>query len=244
MLLMSFMLALSFFFIVSPYGKIRLGKDTDRPQFSTVTWVAMLFSAGMGIGLVFYGAAQPLSHFAISPASEDPNTDEAFKEALRQSFFHWGIHIWAMYGVIALSLAFFQFRKGEPGLISATLKPIFGERMVGPWGTLVDVLAVFATAFGVATSLGFGAVQINAGLNYLFDVKINIFSQFVIIAFVTVLFVASAWSGLSKGIKYLSNTNLVLALALLGFIVVLGPTLLIFNMFTDSFGVTFQTSSK
>ena len=240
MLLMSFMLALSFFFIVSPYGKIRLGKDTDRPQFSTVTWVAMLFSAGMGIGLVFYGAAEPLSHFAISPASEDPNTDAAFKESLRQSFFHWGIHIWAMYGVTALSLAFFQFRKGEPGLISTTLKPIFGEKMVGPWGTLVDVLAVFATAFGVATSLGFGAVQINAGLNYLFGVEINIFSQFVIIAVVTVLFVASAWSGLSKGIKYLSNTNLVLALALLGFIVVLGPTLLIFNMFTDSFGGYFS----
>jgi glycine betaine transporter len=240
MLLMSFMLALSFFFIVSPYGKIRLGKDTDRPQFSTVTWVAMLFSAGMGIGLVFYGAAEPLSHFAISPASEDPNTDAAFKEALRQSFFHWGIHIWAMYGVIALSLAFFQFRKGEPGLISATLKPIFGQKMVGPWGVLVDVLAVFATAFGVATSLGFGAVQINAGLNYLFGIEINIFSQFVIIAVITVLFVASAWSGLSKGIKYLSNTNLVLTLALLGFIIILGPTLLIFNMFTDSFGGYFS----
>ena len=170
MLLMSFMLALSIFFIFSPYGKIRLGKDTDRPQFSTVTWIAMLFSAGMGIGLVFYGAAEPLSHFAISPATEDPNTDAAFKEALRQSFFHWGFHVWAMYGVIALSLAFFQFRKGEPGLISATLKPIFGQKMEGPWGILVDVLAVFATAFGVATSLGFGAVQINAGLNYLFDV--------------------------------------------------------------------------
>ncbi|MER2089551.1 MAG: BCCT family transporter [Sporosarcina sp.] len=240
MLLMSFMLALSFFFIVSPFGKIRLGKDTDRPQFSTVTWIAMLFSAGMGIGLVFYGAAEPLSHFAISPASEDPNTDEAFKESLRQSFFHWGIHIWAMYGVIALSLAFFQFRKGEPGLISATLKPIFGKKMEGPWGILVDVLAVFATAFGVATSLGFGAVQINAGLNYLFGVEINITSQFVIIAVVTVLFVASAWSGLSKGIKYLSNTNLILAFALLGFIVILGPTLLIFNMFTDSFGGYFS----
>ncbi len=240
MLLMSFMLALSFYFIVSPYGKIRLGKDTDRPQFSTVTWIAMLFSAGMGIGLVFYGAAEPLSHFAISPASEDPNTDAAFKESLRQSFFHWGIHIWAMYGVTALSLAFFQFRKGEPGLISATLKPIFGKKMVGPWGKLVDVLAVFATAFGVATSLGFGAVQINAGLNYLFGVEISIFSQFVIIAVVTVLFLISAWSGLSKGIKYLSNTNLVLTLALLAFIVVLGPTLLIFNMFTDSFGGYFS----
>ena len=236
MMLLSLLLALSIFFILSPFGKIRLGKDTDRPQFSTISWIAMLFSAGMGIGLVFYGAAEPLSHYAISPATTEPNTNAAFKEALRESFFHWGLHVWAMYGVVALALAYFQFRKGEPGLISATLKPIFGKKMEGPWGTLVDVLAVFATAFGVATSLGFGAVQINAGLNHLFGFEIGIRSQFIIIAVVTVLFVISAWSGLSKGIKYLSNINLVLALALLGFIVILGPTLLIFNMFTDSVG--------
>ncbi|GGA44805.1 BCCT family transporter [Psychrobacillus lasiicapitis] len=236
MLLMTFMLILSIFFIFSPYGKIRLGKDTDRPQFSTITWISMLFSAGMGIGLVFYGAAEPLSHYAIDPATAEPNTATAFKESLRQSFFHWGFHVWAMYGVVALSLAFFQFRKDEPALISATLKPIFGRKMEGPWGILVDVLAVFATAFGVSTSLGFGAVQINAGLNYLFGVTIGIVPQVIIIAIVTVLFLASAWSGLSKGIKYLSNTNLILALALLGFVVLLGPTLLIFDMFTDSFG--------
>lgn len=236
MLLMTFMLALCIFFIFSPYGKIRLGKDTDRPQFSTVTWISMLFSAGMGIGLVFYGAAEPLSHYAIDPATAEPNTATAFKEALRQSFFHWGFHVWAMYGVVGLSLAFFQFRKDEPGLISATLKPIFGKKMEGPFGILIDVLAIFATAFGVATSLGFGAVQINAGLNYLFGMTIGIVSQIIIIAIVTVLFVASAWSGLSKGIKYLSNTNLVLALAILGFVILLGPTLLIFDMFTDSFG--------
>lgn len=236
MVLLSFMVFMSIFFILSPYGSIRLGKDTDRPQFSTPTWIAMLFSAGMGIGLVFYGAAEPLSHFAVSPATEIPNTNAAFKESLRESFFHWGFHVWAMYGVVALSLAYFQFRKGEPGLISATLKPIFGKKMEGPWGILVDVLAVFATAFGVATSLGFGAVQINAGLNYLFGIPVGIKSQFGIIGVVTILFIISAWSGLSKGIKYLSNTNLVLALALLAFVVVLGPTLLIFNMFTDSFG--------
>ena len=129
MVLMTFMLALSIFFIFSPYGKIRLGKDTDRPQFSTVTWIAMLFSAGMGIGLVFYGAAEPLSHYAIDPATAEPNTGAAFKESLRQTFFHWGFHVWAMYGVVALSLAFFQFRKGEAGLISSTLKPIFGKKM-------------------------------------------------------------------------------------------------------------------
>ena len=236
MLLMSFMVALAIFFILSPYGKIRLGKDHERPQFSTATWIAMLFSAGMGIGLVFYGAAEPLSHFAIDPATEDPNTTAAFKEGLRQSYFHWGLHVWAMYGVVALSLAFFQFRKGDPGLVSSTLKPIFGDKMKGPWGILVDVLAVFATSFGVATSLGFGAVQINAGLNHLFGISISIQSQFVIIAVVTVLFIASAWSGLSKGIKYLSNTNLVVAVILLALVVILGPTLLIFNMFTETFG--------
>lgn len=236
MLLMSLLLLLSIFLIFSPFGKIRLGKDSDRPQFSTITWIAMLFSAGMGIGLVFYGAAEPLSHYAVSPATKEPNTDAAFKEAMRESFFHWGLHVWAMYGVVALALAFFQFRKGAPGLISATLTPIFGDKMKGPWGVLVDVLAVFATAFGVATTLGFGAVQINAGLNYLFGVEIGTFSQFIIIAVVTVLFIMSAWTGLSKGIKYLSNTNLVLAVLLLVFVVALGPTLLILNMFTDSVG--------
>lgn len=236
MVLMSFMVALAIFLILSPYGKIRLGKDKERPQFSTVSWIAMLFSAGMGIGLVFYGAAEPLSHFAIDPATEDPNTAAAFKEGLRQSYFHWGLHVWAMYGVVALSLAFFQFRKNEPGLISSTLKPIFGDKMTGPWGILVDVLAVFATSFGVATSLGFGAVQINAGLNHLFGFEMSIQSQFKIVAVVTVLFIISAWSGLSKGIKYLSNTNLVLAIVLLILVVILGPTLLIFNMFTETFG--------
>ncbi|MDW0114130.1 BCCT family transporter [Sporosarcina saromensis] len=236
MMIMSVLLALSLFLIFSPFGKIRLGKNTDRPEFSTVTWIAMLFSAGMGIGLVFYGAAEPLSHYAINPATKEPNTDAAFKEALRESFFHWGLHVWAMYGIVALALAYFQFRKGEPGLVSATLKPIFGKKMEGSWGTLVDVLAVFATAFGVATTLGFGAVQINAGLNYLFGFEMGISSQFIIIAVVTVLFIMSAWTGISKGIKYLSNTNLVLAIALLVFVVVLGPTLLIFNMFTDSVG--------
>lgn len=236
MLLMSFMLALSVFIMVSPYGKIRLGKDSDRPQFSTITWLAMLFSAGMGIGLVFYGSAEPLSHFAISPATADPNTAEAFKEGLRQTFFHWGFHVWAMYGIVALSLAYFQFRKGEPGLISVTLKPLFGKKMEGPWGILIDVLAVFATTFGVATSLGFGAVQINAGLNNLFDVRVGIYPQFIIIAIVTILFMASAWSGLSKGIKYLSNVNLILAVMLLVLVVILGPTLLILNMFTDTLG--------
>ncbi|PSL40408.1 glycine betaine transporter [Planomicrobium soli] len=240
LMLMALLLIFTFIIIISPYGKIRLGKDSDRPEFSTVSWISMLFSAGMGIGLVFYGASEPLSHFAIQPATADLGTDAAFKEALQRAYYHWGIHIWAMYGMVALSLAFFQFRKGQPALISSTLKPIFGKKMEGPLGTLVDVLAVFATVFGVATSLGFGAAQINGGLAYLFGIEQGYVAQMIIIGVVTILFIISAWSGLNKGIKYLSNTNMVLAITLLILVLVLGPTILILNMFTETFGAYFQ----
>ncbi|ANU14953.1 glycine betaine uptake BCCT transporter [Planococcus halocryophilus] len=226
--------------IVSPYGKIRLGKDSDRPEFSTFSWISMLFSAGMGIGLVFYGASEPLSHFAVQPPTAEPGTDAAFKESLQRTYFHWGIHIWTMYGMVALSLAFFQFRKGEPALISSTLKPIFGDKMNGPLGTLVDVLAVFATVFGVATSLGFGAAQINGGIAYLFGAPQEYWVQMIIIGVVTILFIISAWSGLNKGIKYLSNINMIVAVVLLVLVLILGPTLLILNMFTETFGEYIQ----
>ncbi|MEG0471594.1 MAG: BCCT family transporter [Solibacillus sp.] len=226
--------------IVSPFGKIRLGKDTDKPEYSRLTWFAMLFSAGMGIGLVFWGAAEPLSHYAINPATAEPGTAAAFRESMRYTFFHWGLHAWSIYAVVALALAYFQFRKGEPGLISATLKPIFGDKMNGRWGVLVDVLAVFATVVGVATTLGFGAVQINGGLSYVFGIDNTYWVQVAIIAVVSVLFLMSTWSGLSKGMKFLSNTNMILALILLILIIILGPTLLIFNMFTDSIGGYFQ----
>ena len=242
LLIVSIMVLFCLFFLISPMGQIKLGKDTDKPEFSFGTWIAMLFSAGMGIGLVFWGAAEPLSHFAIDPATAEPGTAEAFKESMRFTFFHWGIHAWAIYAVVALPLAYFQFRKGEPGLISATLKPLFGDKMNGPWGVLVDVVAVFATAVGVATTLGFGTIQINEGLAFLFDgiPGDNFTVQLIIIAVVTVLFMISAWSGLSKGIKYLSNTNMVLAIALLVLVLILGPTLLILNMFTESVGGYFQ----
>ncbi|MBM7705840.1 glycine betaine transporter [Chryseomicrobium aureum] len=240
LIIVGLMVVFTLFLIFSPYGKIRLGKDTDRPAYSRPTWFAMLFSAGMGIGLVFWGAAEPLSHYAVSSPTGETGTDQAFRDSMRYTFFHWGLHAWAIYAIVALALAYFQFRKGEPGLISATLKPIFGDKMSGPWGVIVDVFAVFATVVGVATTLGFGAVQISGGLAYLLGIEVSYTLQVIIIAVVTVLFLASAWSGLSKGIKYLSNTNMVLAIALLIGVVVLGPTLLIFNMFTDSLGAYLQ----
>lgn len=222
-------------FVFTPMGQIRLGKPTERPEFRTISWFAMLFSAGMGIGLVFWGASEPLSHF-LTPPTAEAGTDEAMKESLRRTFFHWGFHAWAVYAVVGLALAFTQFRRGEPGLISRTLRPILGDRVEGGLGTAIDVLAVLATIMGVASSLGLGVMQINGGLNYLFGIPNNIYVQIAIVAIVSVLFMISAWSGLSKGIQYLSNANMVLAGLLLIFTLIVGPTVLILNMWTDTFG--------
>ncbi|MCQ6276967.1 BCCT family transporter [Bacillus sp. V3B] len=235
LILVTLIVVFCIYLIFSPVGAIKLGKPDEKPEFSRASWFAMLFSAGMGIGLVFWGAAEPLSHF-IEPPLAESGTVAANKEAMRYTFFHWGIHAWAIYALVALSLAYYKFHKGEPGLISATLKPVLGRSMVGPLGTVVDVLAVFATVIGVATTLGFGAAQINGGLSYLLGIPNNFFIQFIIIAVVTVLFMISAMSGLGKGIKYLSNSNMFLAIALLLLMFFTGPTILILNMFTDSLG--------
>ncbi|MCM3766416.1 BCCT family transporter [Neobacillus niacini] len=235
LILVSIIVIFCIFLIFSPVGAIRLGKSGDRPEFSNVSWFAMLFSAGMGIGLVFWGAAEPLSHFVHPPLAEG-GTPAAQKEAMRFTFFHWGIHAWAIYAIVALALAYYQFRRDEPGLISVTLKPVLGKRMEGPLGTAVDVLAVFATVIGVATTLGFGAAQINGGLSFLFGIPNNFTIQLIIVAVVTILFMISAWTGLGKGIKYLSNANMLLAIALFILMFVTGPTILILNMFTDTIG--------
>ena len=228
------------YLIFSPYGKIKLGKPDDKPDYSYSTWFAMLFSAGMGIGLVFYGAASPISHYIKTPPTAEPGTTEAIRDSMRVTFFHYGIHAWAIYAIVALILAYFKFRHDKPGLISATLEPIFGDKMKGPWGTAIDVIAVFATIVGVATTLGFGAAQINGGFTYLLDVEKQYWIQLVIILIVTVLFMLSAYTGLSKGIKYLSNANMILATILFLAMLIIGPTLYILNTFTDTIGAYVQ----
>ncbi|WP_419723520.1 BCCT family transporter [Staphylococcus nepalensis] len=235
LILTTFIVFFCVFLIFSPIGKLKLGKPNDKPEFNTVSWFAMLFSAGMGIGLVFYGAAEPMADFA-APPNADPKTTVAYTEALRSTFFHWGFHAWSIYGVVALALAYAQFRKGEPGLISRTLRPILGNKVEGPIGTVIDVLAVFATVVGVAVSLGMGALQINGGLNYLFGIPNTIWVQAIIIVVVTILFIMSAWSGLSRGIQYLSNLNISLGAILMIAALIIGPTILILNMMTSSTG--------
>ena len=185
---------------VSRFGKVRLGKDTEEPEYSTGAWFAMLFSAGMGIGLVFWGAAEPVAHF-ITPPTASPETTQAARDALRYSFFHWGLHPWAIYSVLALALAYARFRRGWKATISGALRPLLGDRADGPVGATVDTLAVVATVFGVATSLGLGAAQINGGLATLVDgMGVGPGVQLTIIGVVTVLFLVSALSGINRGI--------------------------------------------
>ncbi|MCL6264751.1 BCCT family transporter [Craterilacuibacter sp. RT1T] len=220
----------------SRFAQIRLGGEDAEPEFSRGTWFAMLFSAGMGIGLVFWGTAEPLSHFASPSQGISAQTPEAARMAMHASFFHWGLHPWAIYSVMGLALAYFKFNRGAPGLISAVFRPLLGDRVEGPIGKTIDILAVLATAFGVATSLGFGALQIEAGLKYLFAVPSGTWTTFAVIAIATVLFVLSSMTGLTRGIRILSNLNLWLAVGLLLLVAILGPTAFIFEIFTTTLG--------
>ncbi|OWY40854.1 glycine/betaine ABC transporter permease [Xenophilus sp. AP218F] len=219
------------------FGHIRLGKEDEEPEFSRMSWFAMLFSAGMGIGLVFWGVAEPISHFATpSSAATAPQSAEAARAAMRHAFFHWGLHPWAVYSLAALVLAYFKFNRGEKGLISAAFKPLLGERVNGPIGVAIDVLAVLATVFGVATTLGFGTLQIESGLKMLFGLQPSFLLTCAIVVIATVLFLLSSLTGLSRGIKWLSNLNIVLALGLFLLVVILGPTGFIFDTFTTTLG--------
>jgi len=232
-------LAFSIYLAVSRYGRIKLGADDEEPEFSTVSWVAMMFSAGMGIGLMFYGVAEPMSHMGTPPFGlAKPNTKEAAQVAMEYSYFHWALHPWAIYAIVGLALAYFCFRKGMPNLISTAFFPLLGDRVYGPAGKAIDILAIFATLFGSATSLGLGALQINQGLNVLFGVggKESVGLAIVVIAVLTLCFIVSAISGVHRGIQWLSNTNMILAVFLLFFLFVLGPTVFILDTFVQSIG--------
>ncbi len=229
---MSLFVIFSLWIGFSKYGKIKLGQDDSKPEYSLISWFAMLFSAGMGIGLVFWGVAEPLNHY-INPLGMEGGTEAAKNFALTKSFVHWGLHPWANYAVLALALAYMQFRKGKPGLISSVFIPLIGEKAVnGVVGKIIDILAIFATVAGVATSLGLGAMQINSGLNMEFGVPETNLVLILIVIIVTILFMISAITGLDKGIKFLSNLNVGVATVLVILTIIIGPTLLIFtNLF-------------
>ncbi|XGA32994.1 BCCT family transporter [Virgibacillus sp. CBA3643] len=227
---------LALFLVFGPYGKIKLGKPDDEPEYSYFTWFAFLFTAGMGVGLVFYGVTEPLTHF-YTPPSAEPETIAAAEESMQFTLFHWGFHPWATYAVLALTLAYFKFRHRAPALISSAFAPLIGDRAKGPLGVAIDTLAVFATVFGIATSLGLGATQITAGLNYTFEgIPNNLVTNLIVILVITVLFMLSASTGINRGIRYLSWANIVLAIALMAFVFILGSSVQMMESFTTTLG--------
>jgi glycine betaine transporter len=232
-------LAFAVYLAFSRYGKVKLGRQDELPEFSTVSWVAMMFSAGMGIGLMFYGVAEPLSHMGAPPFGlAEPNTNGAAQGAMQYTYFHWAFHPWAIYAIMGLALAYFTFRKGMPNLVSTAFYPLLGDKVYGPIGKTIDILAIFATLFGSATSLGLGALQINQGLNAVFGIggREAVGLAIAVIAVLTLAFILSAISGVHRGIQWIANINMVLAVFLLVFVFLLGPTVFILNTFTESLG--------
>ena len=244
------------FLIISPLGKVRLGGTEAKPDFSYLGWFSMLFAAGMGIGLMFFAVSEPLSHFSSSlggvagevgartdwaplgAAAGDPVAAERL--AMAATIFHWGLHPWAIYAVIALGLALFSFNKGLPLTMRSLFYPLLGERVWGWPGHFIDILAVFATLFGLATSLGFGASQAAAGLEYLFGIPGGVTTKVVLIFAITVIALVSVIAGLEAGVKRLSQVNMVMAVMLMLFVIVVGPTLAIFTGFFSNLAAYFQ----
>jgi len=237
-LLSSLFVVFAIWLAMSRYGRIPLGADGEKPEFRTISWVAMMFSAGMGIGLMFYGVAEPLSHFvAPPPGTVEGGSNAAVQTAMATTLFHWTLHPWAIYAVVGLAIAYGTFRRGRTQLISSAFRPLLGDRVDGPVGRVIDILAIFATLFGSAASLGLGALQIGRGIQvngWLGEVGSVLLVT--IIAVLTVCFVASAVSGVAKGIQWLSNINMVLAISLALFVFLVGPTVFILDLIPTALG--------
>lgn len=237
-----YMLAVAFFliFIVSltftRWGDIKLGPDHAEPEYSFISWFAMLFSAGYGIALLFFGVAEPVLHYASPPEGSGLTVGSA-QEAMQIAFFHWGFHIWAIYGLMGLSLAYFTYRHGLPLSVRSTLYPLIGDKIYGPMGHTVDIFAILGTLFGIATTLGLSVAQINAGINYLWpSVPVNITVQIIAIVVITFMTLGSVLAGMDRGVKNLSLLNIFLAVALMVFVFAVGPTIFILDTFMQNTG--------
>ncbi|MBL0746005.1 BCCT family transporter [Nocardioides baculatus] len=235
-------LLFSVYLAVTRYGNIKLGPDDSEPEFSTFSWVSMMFATGMGIGLMFWGVAEPLTYLtatdaaSIPPGRGEAGTADSARVAMEYAFFHWGFHPWSMYAVIGLSIGYFAYRKGAGNLVSGAFGPLLGERAKGGPGKAIDVIAIFATLFGSATSLGLGALQITGGLDNVFGSGDSKWLTVAVIGVLTLCFVLSAVTGVEKGVQILSNANAVAAVLLVFFLFVVGPTVFILSTFTESLG--------
>ena len=225
------------YLLISPFGSVRLGGADAEPEFSRAGWLSMLFSAGMGIGLMFYSVAEPLYHLAEPPHGALAGSPAAYEDAIASTFLHWGLHAWGIYALMGLCIAYFSFNKKLPLSMRSVFVPLLGDRIYGWPGHVIDVLATIATLFGVATSLGLGAQQVNAGLNHLFGMPVSVAVQIVLIACVTALATVSVVLGLKKGIKRLSVANMCFAALLLAFVLLVGPTLFLLNGMVENVGI-------
>ena len=233
----SFVLFCIWIGFISKYKNMRLGDEDSRPEYSNTAWFAMLFSAGMGIGLVFWGVAEPLNYF-VAPLGAVSGSPEAFSFAMKKSYLHWGLHPWANYAVLAMVLAYMQYKHKKPALVSTVFIPLLGDKVTKSWfGKTVDILAIFGTIGGIATSLGMGIYQINGGLNYIFNIPISSLVQIIIAVIITIIFIGAAVTGIDKGIKFVSNLNVVIAVALLAACFLIGPSVRILKVFVESMGV-------
>jgi len=235
-LLVNVLLFFLVFLAFSRFGNIRLGGKDATPDFSRASWFAMLFSAGMGIGLVFWGVAEPISHFNYNPFVDNTDAVASAKSAMGFTFLHYGIHAWAIYTVVALALAFFTFNLKLPLTIRSVFYPLLGDKIYGRWGDFIDIISVIATVVGLATSLGMGAQQVNAGLEYLFGIEYSRIVQILIIAVITIFATGSLLAGLDKGIRRLSEVNISLALIMLVFVIAIGPTAYLLEGFVQNIG--------
>ncbi|WP_258871713.1 BCCT family transporter [Virgibacillus dokdonensis] len=223
------------FLIFSKYGNIKLGKDTDKPDFSTTAWISMLFSAGMGVGLVFWGVAEPVKHYLFPPYGEG-GTIESANNAMTYTFFHWGLHPWALFGIVALSLAYFHFRKGLPSAISSIFHPILGDKIHTNLGKTIDILSVFITAVGISSTFGLSTLQIASGMEARWGIENTFSTQLMIISFATIIFLISSSTGVNRGIKYISSLNVILLFTLMLSVLLIGPTKQILEIFISSTG--------
>ncbi|WP_404400108.1 BCCT family transporter [Pelagibacterium halotolerans] len=227
-------------FTLGRFGRLKLGPDDSEPDFKFLSWIAMLFAAGMGIGLMFFAVGEPMTHY-LAPPTAEPGTVAATREAMTVTFFHWGIHAWAIYAVVGLSLAYFGYRYNLPLTIRSGLYPLLKDKINGPIGHAVDIFAIVGTMFGIATSLGLGVTQINAGLNYLIGLPMGPLVQIPLIAVITLFATISVVTGLDKGIRILSETNLVIAVLLMIFVLFMGPTADLFRDFVQNIGLYLDT---
>lgn len=223
------------YIMFSRYGLIKLGKDTDKPEFSYFAWISMLFSCAMGVGLVFWGVAEPMNHYASNPFTKGL-TDEAASMAMQITFFHWGLHAWSVYCITALAIGYFSYRKGLPFSLRSILHPLIGNRIYGPIGNLVDIIVIVVTTFGISQTLALGVLQINAGLNKVFGLGINVTAQFIILIVLSGLATISVVRGIGTGMRRISELNIILSIILIVILMFVGPARYITNSYLEGLG--------